>query len=89
MKGHVIKDSSLMTCMYLFALHCVVELILFRLHRQKCIKKLLVVFCGFLLLLWTWVIGKMMSTKTDSCGEARHTVRQDPWRARDVWREYK
>ena len=52
-KGHVMKDSLLMTGIYWSALHCIVELYLSGLHREKCIKKLLVVCCSFLLLLWT------------------------------------
>jgi hypothetical protein len=38
MKGRVIKDSLLKTHMYRSALHCVVELHLLGLHREKCTK---------------------------------------------------
>jgi hypothetical protein len=41
-KGHV-KDSLLTTRMYWSALHCIVELHLSGLHREKCTKTLLVV----------------------------------------------
>jgi hypothetical protein len=54
MKGHVMKGSSLTTCMYRSDLHCVVELHLSGLHREKRTKTLLVVCCGFLLLLQIW-----------------------------------
>ena len=47
------KDSLLMTHMYWSALHCVVELHLSGLHREKCTKKLLVVCYSFLMLLQT------------------------------------
>ena len=40
-KGYVMKDSLLMTHMYWSTLHCVVELHLLGLHREKCTKKLL------------------------------------------------
>jgi hypothetical protein len=36
--------------MYWSALHCIVELHLSGLHREKCTRELLVVFCSFLLL---------------------------------------
>ena len=49
MKGHVMKDSLLMTHMYWSALHCVVELHLSGCHREKRTKK--VVTCYSLLLL--------------------------------------
>jgi hypothetical protein len=52
-KGHVIKDSLLTTCMYWSAFHCVFELHLSGFHREKRTKKLLVVCCSFLLLLRT------------------------------------
>ena len=42
------KDSLLMPYMYWSALHCVVELHLSGLHREKRTKKLLVVYCSFL-----------------------------------------
>ena len=47
------KDSLLTTHMYLSALHCVVELHLLELHREKCTKKILVVCYSFLPLPWT------------------------------------
>jgi hypothetical protein len=49
-KGRMIKDSLLMTCIYEFTLHCVVELHLWGCHREKCTKKLLEVCCSLLLL---------------------------------------
>jgi hypothetical protein len=30
-----------------------------------------------------------MLAETDSCAEAKHMVRQDPWGTYDIWREYK
>ena len=62
------------THMYWSTLHCVVELNLLRLHREKRTKKRLMMFCSFLLLLWTWA-GRM------------HALRQDPRRICDVWRD--
>jgi hypothetical protein len=47
------KDSLLTGHMYWPALYCVVELRLLGLHREKCVKKLLVVCHGFLPLLST------------------------------------
>ena len=47
-RTHLMKDSSLTTCMYWSALHCVVELHLSGLHRKKHTKKFLVVCCSFL-----------------------------------------
>jgi hypothetical protein len=41
MKEHVIKDSLLTTHIYWSTLHCVVKLHLLGRHREKCIKKLL------------------------------------------------
>ena len=57
------KDSSLMTCMHRSALHCVVELHLYGLHKEKCIRK---TSGGVLRLL---AIGRVLSA--ESCGEAR------------------
>ena len=49
------KDSLLTTHMYWSALHCVAELHLSGLHREKHTKKLLSSGVPlFLLLLWTW-----------------------------------
>ena len=76
------KDSLLTTHMYWSALHCIVELHLSGLHREKCTKKLLVVCCSFLLLAQTQADWQTMSAETD-------VLRQDPWRIHDVWREYK
>jgi hypothetical protein len=42
-EGHVMKESLLMTTMYQFALHFIVEFLLSGLHREKHTKKLLVV----------------------------------------------
>jgi hypothetical protein len=39
MKGHVVKDSLLIICIYWSALHCIFELHLSGLHREKCTKK--------------------------------------------------
>jgi hypothetical protein len=71
------KDSLLMSCMYWSVLHCVVELRLSGLHREKRTQKLLVVCLSFLLLLRTRLIGKVMSSGTDSRTETRDMVRQD------------
>ena len=80
----MMKDSSLMTHMYWSALDYVVELLLLGLHRKKCTKKLLVVCCGFLWLPWPqadWQERFLL--------RQMHVLRQDPWRACDVWKEYK
>ena len=53
MKGQVTKDTLLMTRMYWSSLHCIVELHLSGLHREKHTPKLLAVCCSFLLLPWT------------------------------------
>jgi hypothetical protein len=76
------KDSLLPTLMYWSALHCIVELHLSGLHREKHTKnktkqnktkqnktKLLVVCCHFLLLLG--LIGRVMSAETDARIKAR------------------
>jgi hypothetical protein len=98
MKRQMIKDSSLKTFRYWFVLHCVDELLLSVLHREKCSRKLLVVYYMFLPLLQTSVYWQSNVSrdrllwnfaKTDSCAEARHMVRQDPWRTCDDCREYK
>ena len=71
-KGHVRKDSLLTTRMHWSALHCVVELHLLGLHREKCTKRL-----------WYRVVAsccRMMSAETDSCGtllRQTHVLRQD------------
>jgi hypothetical protein len=65
-EGHMMKDSWLTTCMYWSALHFVVELHLSELHREKCTKTLLVV-C----LLRLGLIGRVMSTETDTHAKAR------------------
>jgi len=83
-KGHMMKDSLLTAHMYWSALHCVVELHLLGLHRENHTKKLLVLCCSFLLLLRTQAGSKMMSAETNTCAEARHMLRQNPWRTRDV-----
>jgi hypothetical protein len=85
------KDSLLRTHMYWSTLHCVVELHLLGLHREKLIKqtdkKLFVLYCSFLLLLQNGArIDKVISAETDSLGvllkdlhaESRLVVRQDP-----------
>ena len=35
------------------------------------------------------VSGRVMSAETVAQTDARHLLRQDPWRTHDVWREYK
>ena len=87
-KGYMM-DSLLTIRMTWSTLHCVVDLHLLTLHREKCTKNLLVMAGGFLPLLPTWSLSRAISAETDSCAEVRHTVRQDPWRTCDVWREYK
>ena len=66
------KDSLLMTGMYWSALHCVVGLHLSRFHREKHIKKLLVmclsVSCHFLGLR---LMDRVMSAERDASAEAR------------------
>ena len=72
MKGHVMKDSLLMTRMYWSTLHYVFELHLSGLQREKCTKNLLVVCCSFLPLPQTWADWqRVMSAETDACAEAR------------------
>ena len=93
------KDSLLTTHMYWSALHCVVELHLSGLHREKHTKKtpggVLVASCCFCGLR---PLGRVVSANTDSCGVLlRQTrvprqdtsTRQDQGRTRDVWQEYK
>jgi hypothetical protein len=53
-KGHVMKDSLLTTQVYWSAIHCIAELHLSELHREKHTKRLLVQCCSFLLLQQTW-----------------------------------
>ena len=53
------------------------------LHRKKHTEKLLVV-CNFF-----GLIGRVTSAETDSYAEARHLLRQDPWRTGGILREYK
>jgi hypothetical protein len=69
MKGHMMKDSLSTTHMYWSALHCIAELHLLGLHRETCIKKLRVVFCGFLLLPQTQADWQ---SETDACADAKH-----------------
>lgn len=52
-KGHVTEDSLLITRLYWFPLHYIVELRLSGLHTEKRTKTLLVVCCCFLPLLGT------------------------------------
>jgi hypothetical protein len=47
-KGHVIKDTLLITCKHWSALPCIAEHHRLGLHREKCTKKFLVVCCSFL-----------------------------------------
>jgi hypothetical protein len=58
------KDALLTRHMYWSALHCIVELQLSGLHREKHNKKLLVVCCSFLPLHGLGLIGRMMSAET-------------------------
>lgn len=62
----------LTTHMYQSALHCLVELHLWGLHRKKRTKKLMVVCHSFLWLLWTWVDWIH--------AEARLVLRQGAWK---------
>jgi hypothetical protein len=73
--------------MYWSTLHCVVELHLPGLHKERCAKNLLVVCWTFLMLLRTQLIGRVMSAETDTRAEARHVPRQDLCRTLDVWRD--
>jgi hypothetical protein len=77
MKRHIM-DSSLTAHMYWPTLHCVGELHLLGLHRQKCTKKnqktkkTLLVVCSFSMLPWTQDDrGRVMSAEVDACAEAR------------------
>ena len=79
MKGHMMKDSLLTTHMYWSALHCVVELHLSGLHREKCTKKLLVVCCSFLLLPRTWA-----DWQSDVSWDRCTCWGQDPWKKRGL-----
>ena len=73
----MIKDFFLTAHIYWFALYCVVELHLLGLHREKYIKNLLVMCYTFLLLLWTPLIGRVMSAETDIHAETRHAADSD------------
>ena len=86
MKGHM-KDSSLMTGMYWFALHCIDEFNFLWLHREKLMRfpRTLTDWQRYV----SWCRLTWSFAKTDSHAEVRLVVRQDPWRARDVWRECK
>ena len=83
------QDSLLTTHMYWSALHCIVELHLSGLHREKCTKKTVCVcvcvcvcvVSGVLQFLVASVdlwIDRVMSTEADTCVESRHMLRQDP-----------
>jgi hypothetical protein len=82
MKGHVIKDYLLTTGMYWSALHCIVELYLSGLHREKHTKNFwwyAAVSCCFCRLR---LIDRMMTAETDACAEATPILREhcDAWR---------
>ena len=83
-KRHRMKDSLLTILMYWSALHCIVELYLLGLLREKQAKKFLVVCLGFLLLLWTWQSDVGWDSPT-----CKTQAEQDLWRTCDVWRAYK
>jgi hypothetical protein len=87
-KGHMMRDSSIITLMCWSALLFVVELFLSGLHREKRTKKLLMVYWDFLPLPQTPADWQSDTANIDTCW-GRHLVRQDPWRACDIWRKYK
>jgi hypothetical protein len=66
------EDSLLTTRMYWSSLHCIVELHLSGLHREKLAKN----FSGGLLWLFCFFsrlrpIGRVMSSETGACPEAK------------------
>jgi hypothetical protein len=64
------KHFLLKTCMYWSSLHCMVELYLSGLHREKCTKKLFIVCCNFLLLAQTradWQSDVSWDKLQDTC----------------------
>jgi hypothetical protein len=67
------KGSSLVTCMYWSALHCVVEFHLLGLHSKKHTKKLLVVCHGFCACCFCelGLIARVMSAEIDKLAKAR------------------
>ena len=73
MKGHVMKNSLIMTGMYWSALHCIVELHLLRFHREKHTKKLLGCAAVSCCLFGLGLIGSLMSAETDARPETRLT----------------
>ena len=74
------KHSLLATCMYRSALHCIVELDLLGLHRERSTKKLVMVCCSFCGIRLIAELYQLIET---------HVLRQDPWRACHVWRSIK
>ena len=86
-KGHVMKDSSLKTCMYWFNLHCVVEF-----HCDNSIGRnspktfwLCAVVSRYFLGLR--LIGRLMLDEIGTHAKARHMLRQDSQRTCEVWRD--
>jgi hypothetical protein len=71
MKGHMMKDSSLITCMHWSAFHYIIELHLLSIHKEMH-KNIFwyhaAVSCYFSGLR---LIGRVMSAETDSVAEAR------------------
>ena len=70
------------TRMHWYALHCVDEMHLWRLHRAKCTKRLLVVCCSFLQLPLTWADWH------SDASWGKTLLRQDPLRTHNVGRDY-
>jgi hypothetical protein len=74
------KDTSLMTHIYLCTIHFIVELILSGLRREKWAKNLSQYAASSCSFFGLQSIGRVMSAETDSHAEARTLVRQDPWK---------
>ena len=80
MKGHVMKDSSLMTCMCWSDVHALLSSICCDSIERNILETFLVVF--WWLLAASMDSGRVMSADTDSCGvllRQTHMVRQDLW----------
>ena len=77
MKGYVMKDSLLTTCMYWPTLHFIVELPLSELHREKLAKHFRLCAAVPSCFLRLRLIGRVMSAETNTRAKARHVLRQD------------
>ena len=81
-KGHVMKESLLTICLHWSILHCLVELYLLGLHREKNTKKLLMVCWQLLAASKDSGQLAVMSVDIDSRGvllRQIHLLKQDMW----------